>query len=92
MIRRVIKTRTANVLLPLYKTLVRPHLEYAVQAWSSHLVKDVEVLERVQHRFTRMIKGLKSMEYSSRLESLGLSLKFRRLRGDLIETFKIIKG
>ena len=93
MIRRVINTRSAKVLLPLYKALVRPHLEYAVQAWSPHLVKDIEILERVQHRFTRMVEGLKELEYKQRLEYLGLpSLRFRRLRGDLIETFKILKG
>ena len=93
MIRRVITTRSAEVLLPLYKTLVRPHLEYAVQVWSPYLVKDIEILERVQHRFTRMIDGVRDLEYKHRLKSLGLpSLKFRRLQGDLIETFKIIKG
>ena len=93
MIWRVIKKKSPEVLLPLYKGLVRPHLEYAVQAWSPSLIKDRELMERVQHRFTRMTPGMAELEYSNRLKQLGLpSLMCRRERGDLIETFKILKG
>eukprot|EP00061_Rhincodon_typus_P019152 g9558.t1 len=49
-------------MLQLYKTLVRPHLEYCVQFWSAHHRKDVEALERVQRRFTRMLQRLKEMK------------------------------
>ena len=45
-------------MLQLYKTLVRPHLEYRIQFWSPHYRKDVEALERVQRRFTRMLPGM----------------------------------
>ena len=49
----------AEIMVRLYKTLVRPHLEYCVSAWSPHYIKDKELLERVQHRFTRMIKEVR---------------------------------
>ena len=76
-----------------YNTYVRPHLEYCVQAWSPHLQKDKACLERVQRRATRMVKGLKKFTYETRLKRLGIySLERRRLRGDLIETFKILTG
>jgi len=56
----------------LYKSLVRPHLEYYVSAWSPHYLKDKELLERVQHRFTRMFKDLRQSNYGERLKSLNL--------------------
>ena len=73
--------------------MVRPNLEYCVQAWCPYFNKDMEVLERVQRRATRMIEGYWDIPYEERLKLTGLqSLKNRRIRGDLIETFKIIKG
>jgi len=77
----------------LYKSLVRPHLEYCVSAWSPHYLKDKELLERVQHRFTRTFKDLRQMNYGEILKSLNLwTLEKRRNRQDLIEVFKIYKG
>ena len=77
----------------IYKTYIRPHLEYCIQAWSPNLQKDKMMLEKVQRRATRMVKGLKKLPYETRLKKLGLySLERRRLRGDLIETFKILTG
>ena len=58
MIGRVICYRSRDVLLRLYKTLVRLHLEYCVQAWAPYYDKDKKILERIQHRFTRMVPGL----------------------------------
>ena len=93
MIRRTIKSRSAYILVKLYKTLVRPHLEYAVSAWNPHYKKDKYLLKRVQHRFTRMIKGLEYLEYGERLASLGLwTLEERRNRADLLEVYTIHKG
>jgi len=77
----------------IYKTYVIPHLEYCIQAWSPKLQKDKMLLEKVQRRATRMVKGLKKLPYEIRLKKLGIySLERRRLRGDLIETFKILTG
>jgi len=77
----------------LYKTLVRAHLEYCVSAWSPYYVKDRSLLERVQHRSTRMVPGLKNLSYEKRLEHLGLqTLEERRNRVDLLEVFKMYKG
>ena len=72
---------------------MRPHLEYCVQAWRPHLQKDINLLERVQHRATKMIVNFTNLPYEERLLRLKLTtLETRRLRGDLIEVFKILKG
>jgi len=80
-------------MLNLYKTLVRPHLEYCIYAWSPHYQKDKKLLEKVQHRFTGMITSVKSLQYEARLQKLGLwTLEERRNRADLIEVFKMAHG
>ena len=85
--------KNREVLLQLYRVLVRPHLEYCVQFWCPYLRKDILALEAVQRRFTRLIPGMGGLMYDQRLRRLGLySLEFRRMRGDLIETYKIVKG
>ena len=93
LIGRAFEYKSKNTILTLYTSLVRPLLEYCVQAWCPYYQKDIEKLERVQRRVTKMIPRLRSKSYEERLEELNLfPLSQRRLRGDLIQAFKIIKG
>ena len=90
-IRRTVVSREKSIIINLYKTLVRPHLEYCVQAWSPDLQKDKNILEKVQRRATKMIKGLEKLQYEERLRECGLTtLEKRRCREDLIQTYKLI--
>eukprot|EP00061_Rhincodon_typus_P005649 g25423.t1 len=82
-----------DVMLQLYRTFVRPLLEYCIQFWSPCYRKDVIKLERVQKRFTSMLLGLEGLSYRERLNRLGLfSLEHWRLRGNRIEVYKIMRG
>ena len=93
MIRRTVTCRRKDIMVRLYKALVRPKLEYCVQAWCPYLKKDSNKLERVQARATRLIKDCRNLGYEDRLKYTGLTtLSERRIRGDLIEVFKILKG
>ena len=93
LIRRAFQDKSPETILKLYKSHVRPILEYANSIWSPYYVKDIEILERVQRRITKIPDQLKNKPYEERLRLLDLtSLAARRQRGDLIETYKILTG
>ena len=63
MIRRNITYEEKSLIIPLYKAIVRPHLEYCIQAWNPHLRKDVDMFEKIQRRATKLIPGVRDLIY-----------------------------
>ena len=93
MIRRNITYKEKSLIVPLYKAIVRTHLEYCIHAWSPYLRKDIDMLEKIQRRATKLIPELRDQTYEERLKECGLTtLETRILRGDKIEVFKILNG
>ena len=77
----------------LYKSMVRSHLDYCSSVWAPYMKGDIEAIEKVQKRATKLIPALQNLPYRDCLKACGLTtLNFRRIRGDIIETYKIITG
>ena len=93
LIHKTFSYKSRDFLLALYKTYVRPQLEYCSTVWSPHLLKDIYLIESVQRRFTKSIPGLSNVCYRQRLLCLKLeTLEYRRLCFDLIQCYKIVYG
>lgn len=96
-VTRTLISRDSDVMLKIYKSMIRPHLEYCVQLWSPLPGHGnwglIHALENIQRKYTRLIDGIGLLSYEARLQKLGLTtLLERRARGDLIETFKIVNN
>ena len=93
MIGRTFECKDKKIILTLYKSLVRPHLDYCCQVWRPHLQGDIKMLERVQKRTTKMISNIRDKTYKERLGVTRLTtLETRRVREDMVETYKIVNG
>ena len=94
MLKNAFVCRDVDIWKNMYVSLVRPHLEYAVSVWKPRLRRDIDALERVQKRALRIPYELRKLDgYNERLSAVGLTtLEVRRYRGDLIQTYKLIKG
>ena len=93
MINRAFKYKNKDIFVKLFKTFVRPHLEYGNNIWHPYKKYQSIAVEQVQRRATKLLEECKNMSYAERLKYLNLmSLKGRRLRGDLIQVFKIMNG
>lgn len=93
LIRRTFTYMDCSLMKQLFTSIIRPHLEYANVVWHPYLKKEIEMVEAVQHRATRMVPGMAKLSYEERLRKMDLpTLVYRRNRGDAIEAFKYLKG
>jgi hypothetical protein len=93
LIKRNFQFITEDAFVILYKSMVRSHLEYANSVWCPHNKEDIRNLEKVQMRASKLVRRIRHLSYPERLRKLGLpTLKYRRIRGDMIEIYKLVSG
>ena len=93
MLRRTFQHLDATLFVPLYKSIVRTHLEFASSVWAPFQIKHIVLIEKVQRRATKQLPGFKELPYPERLQKLKLpTLAYRRIRGDMIEMYKIVNN
>ena len=93
LIKRSFRYLNIECFLLLYKSLVRPLLEYSSPVWNPNKVKNIRLLESVQRRATKLVANVSEMSYPRRLKELNLTtLEYRRLRTDIIQIYKIFSG
>ena len=89
--RKTFSCLNKSTFLPIFKGLIRPQLEYAAPVWSPHQKELVRKVESVQRLATKRLPGMAGLEYNERLRKLKLpTLAYRRIRGDMIQVFKLI--
>ena len=87
---RTLISRKPETILKAFKTLIRPNLEYASSVWNPVAIKQIQAIERIQHKITRLILG-KTIPYETRLRILNLpTLKWRRNYLDLLRVYSIL--
>ncbi|BHF69825.1 hypothetical protein SprV_0301287200 [Sparganum proliferum] len=92
LIKRAFAKFDEECIRKVFGMFVRPQLEFAIQAWRPWSVKDRTTLEKVQRRATKLVRGYKNLPYETRLSNLNLfPLDYRQLRGDLIQTFRMLR-
>ena len=93
LIRQTFTYMDCELMKQFFTNIFRPHLEYGIVVWHPCLKQDIELMEGVQHRATRMVPGLAKLSYEERLRKMDLpSLTFKRNRGDAIEVYKYLHG
>lgn len=93
MVKKAFSDKSISLVGKVYRSFIRPKLEYCHSIWNPYYSKDIELVERVQRRVTKIPTEMKSVTYEERIKLYGIpTLKARRDRGDLIETFKILNG
>lgn len=90
---RALQPMTTDMFIRIYKAYIRPRVEYAFTVWNPYHIGDIELLERVQRRATKLPGLIRRLPYETRLQKLGLTtLQLRRTRGDLIEVYKMLNN
>ena len=93
MIWRSFEFMNKDMFLNLYKSIIRPIVEYGSCVWSPYLKKDIKRLEDVQRRATKLVKDVSDLSYEQRLKALGIpTLEYRRDRADMIQIYKSVYG